>query len=73
MKLFEIKIGNKKYEFVNSIHLNGKNYVAYTDKKKIYISEFVVENDNVSFIEIDDETFNKVKEAMSLWINTKCY
>jgi hypothetical protein len=66
MKLFDIIIGNKKYEFVNSIHLDGKNYVAYTDKKKIYISEFIIENDNVNFIEIDDNTFNKVKEAMSL-------
>ena len=45
MKLFDIIIDNKKYEFVNSIHLNGKNYVAYTDNKNIYISEFVIEED----------------------------
>ena len=66
MKLFEIKIGNKKYEFVNSIHLDGKNYVAYSDKDNIYINEFVIEEDKVNFLEIDDNTFNKVKEAMSL-------
>ncbi len=66
MKLFEIKIGNKKYEFVNSIHLNGKNYVAYSDNKNIYINEFVIEEDKVNFLEVDDNTFNTVKEAMSL-------
>ena len=66
MKLFDIIINNKKYEFVNSIHLNGKNYVAYTDNKNIYISEFVIEEDKVNFIEIDDKTFEQVKEAMSL-------
>jgi len=70
MKLFDIIIDNKKYEFVNSIHLNGKNYVAYTDNKNIYISEFVIEEDKVNFIEIDDKTFEQVKEAMSLWIDT---
>ncbi len=66
MKLFDIIIDNKKYEFVNSIHLNGKNYVAYTDNNNIYISEFVIEEDKVNFIEIDDKTFEEVKEAMSL-------
>jgi len=69
MKPFDIIIGNEKYEFVNSIHLDGKNYVAYEDKKNVYISEFIIKDDKVSFIEIDDKTFNKVKEAMSLWID----
>jgi hypothetical protein len=66
MKLFDIIIGNKKYEFVNSINISGKNYVAYTDNKNIYISEFVIEENKVDFLEIDDNTFNAVKEAMSL-------
>ena len=66
MKLFEIKIGNKTYEFVDSIHLDGKNYVAYQDKENIYINEFTIEDEKVNFIEIDDKTFDKVKEAMSL-------
>lgn len=66
MKLFEIKIGNKTYEFVDSIHLDGKNYVAYQDKENIYINEFTIEDEKVNFIEIDDNTFDKVKEAMSL-------
>jgi hypothetical protein len=66
MKLFEIKIGDKSYEFVNSITYNGKNYVAYQDDEKIYISEFIINEDKVSFQEIDEQTFEEVKKAMAL-------
>ena len=66
MKLFDIKIGDKTYSFVNSIHLNGKNFIAYSDKDNIYINEFVIDGTKVKFIEIDDNTFDTVKEAMSL-------
>ena len=66
MKLFEIKIGDKSYEFVNSIHYNGKNYVAYQDENAVYISEFIINENNISFIEIDDTTFEEVKKAMAL-------
>ncbi len=66
MKLFEINIDNKNYEFVNSINLNGKNYVAYQDNDNIYISEFIIQDDKVDFKEIDEKTFNEVKKALSL-------
>ena len=67
MKLFEIKIGDKIYEFVNSIHYNGKNYVAFQDDNTVYISEFIINEDNISFTPIDDTTFDEVKKAMALW------
>ena len=35
-------------------------------KRNCDISEYVIENEEVNFKEIDDETFNEVKEAMSL-------
>lgn len=66
MKLFDIMIGNKSYEFINSIHYKGKDYVAYEDKNTIYINEFIIKDNKVSFLEIDEETFNEVKKAMSL-------
>lgn len=66
MKLFEIKIGDKSYEFVNSITYNGKNYVAYQDNEQIYISEFIINEENISFSPIDDQTFEEVKKAMAL-------
>ncbi len=66
MKLFDIMIGNKSYEFVNSVHYNGKNYVAYSDKDNIYINEFVIEENNVRFLEVDEATFEEVKKVLSL-------
>ncbi|MCR4581587.1 MAG: hypothetical protein K5666_03660 [Bacilli bacterium] len=66
MKLFEIKIGDKSYEFINSIHYNGKNYVAYKDKKTIYINEFIINEKDINFLEIDEQTFEDVKKAMAL-------
>ena len=66
MKIFDIMIDNNKYEYIDSIKLDNKCYVAYQDNDTIYISEYVVENNQVNFLEIDENTFNKVKEAMSL-------
>lgn len=67
MKIFDIKIDNKIYSFVDSIHLNGKNYIAYEDKDDTYISEYIVnENEEIEFLTIDENTLNTVKEAMQL-------
>ena len=66
MKIFDINIDDKKYSFVDSIHLNGKNYIAYEDNDNIYISEYTIEEDELELLEVDDETLNVVKEAMGL-------
>ncbi len=68
MKLFEIIIDNIKYDFIDSIKLNDKNYVAYKDSEdNVYISEYVVVNESINFLEVDEETINKVREAMAIW------
>ena len=67
MKLFDIKIDGKTYEFVNSINYNGKNYVAYEDAEQTYISEFIINDNNISFQPIEDDTvFEEVRKAMAL-------
>ncbi|MBQ7239966.1 MAG: DUF1292 domain-containing protein [Bacilli bacterium] len=67
MKLFEIKIDDKSYDFIDTIKLNDKNYVAYKDSQNnIYISEFINKNNSISFLEIDEETINKVRMAMQI-------
>jgi hypothetical protein len=67
MKLFEIIIDNIKYDFIDSIKINDKNYVAYKDfNNNIYISEYVYDNGSINFLEVDEETINKVREAMSI-------
>ena len=67
MKLFEIMIDNIKYDFIDSIKLNNKNYVAYKDSEdNLYISEYVYIDGSINFLEVDESTINKVREAMSI-------
>ena len=67
MKLFEIIIDNIKYDFIDSIKLDNKDYVAYKDSdNNIYISEYVIENDKINFKEIDEFTIEKVRMAMNI-------
>lgn len=62
----DIIIDDEKYSYVDSITLNNKNYVAYTNGEIITISEYVLNGGNVEFIALNDEEFNMVKEAMKL-------
>ncbi len=67
MKLFEIKIDDKTYDLIDTVKLNDKNYIAYKDSENnIYISEFINKNNSISFLEIDEETINKVRMAMQI-------
>ena len=68
MKLFEIIIDNIKYDFIDSIELNNKKYVAYKDADdNVYISEYINNNGSIDFLEVNEETIEKVREAMSIW------
>lgn len=66
MNLLDITINGKKYTYVDNITIDGHNYIAYSDEEFITISEYTLINDELQLSEIDDETFNKVKEAMKL-------
>lgn len=66
MKIFDIKIDDKNYKFIDSINLNGKNYIAFEDDENVYIKEYSIEEDEVVFTPIDDNELNTVKEAMGL-------
>ena len=66
MKIFDIRIDDKNYKFVDSINLNGKNYIAYEDDENTYISEYEIEDDEVKFTTVSDKELNTVKEAMGL-------
>ena len=64
--MFDIRIDDKVYRFIDSINLDGKNYIAYEDDENTYISEYEIEDHEVQFTPISDEELNKVKEAMGL-------
>ena len=43
----EIKIDNKSYNLIDSVCIDNKNYMAYEDEEKIYISQYIVENNQI--------------------------
>lgn len=64
--MLDIIIDGQKYEFVNSINLNGVNYIAYSDSKNIFIQSFKFIFNEIVLESIDDNTFNYVKLKMGL-------
>ena len=63
----EIYIDNEKYEYVDDVTYKGKKYIAYTDNKYIYISEYTIREGKVTIKEVSDEELSQVKEVMGLW------
>lgn len=59
-------IDDKEYEYIDSIVYEGKSYVALGDTNCITICEYVLEDDKVKLILLEDALFLKVKEAMQL-------
>lgn len=66
MDILNIVIDDLNYTYVDSINLDEKNYVVYTDGKTTYISEYKITNNNLELFDINDEIFNKVKEVLNL-------
>lgn len=64
--MLDIVIDNKTFTYVNSVKIDDKSYIAYTDGVNIYISEFHYDNGKIIISEIDNKTFLEVKEAISL-------
>lgn len=64
MGILDIVIDGKTYTYVNSITIENKNYISYEDEENEYICEYIIENGEVSFLPIDDDTFNKVKDLL---------
>lgn len=62
--MLDITIDNKKYEYVNSVRIDDKSYIAYSDGTNTYISEFYYDEDIIKVTDIDEETFIIVKEVM---------
>ena len=66
MNICPIRIFGTDYDVVDTIILNNKNYVAYTDYECIYINEYIMVNDRMSLLKIDAKVFEEVKKAMNL-------
>ncbi len=66
MNSFEITIGEQQYEYIDSIHYHGKNYVAFATMDTITINEYILANDQVILKPISDALFLRLKEEMKL-------
>ncbi|MBP3766257.1 MAG: hypothetical protein J6G98_03665 [Bacilli bacterium] len=64
MNPFDIIIDNKKYEFIDSILLNNKYYVAFMDDEVTYIKEYKINKRSIELFDIDDELAKTIWEMI---------
>ena len=64
MDLLNITIDNKKYDFIDSISIGDKCYIAYGDGKNIYVCGYD-ETDKSTYV-ISDKEFEEVKKRLNL-------
>ncbi len=62
--MLDIIINNKKFKYINSLKIDDKSFIAYSDEENIYISSFYYENGIMIVEEIDQETLLEVKEIL---------
>lgn len=63
--MLDVVINNVTYKYVNSAKIDDNCYIAYTDGKKTFISQFYYVDGQMILKEIDDATFLEVSEVMS--------
>lgn len=64
MNPFDIVIDGKTYEFIDSIVLDNKYYVAFMDDENTYIKEYKINNNIIELFDIGDELAKKVWEMI---------
>ncbi len=66
MNPFEIKIDGKSYEYIDSKVVNSKNYVLYADKDNLYISEYIIKDNQIILSAVDDNILPMLKEVFNI-------
>lgn len=64
MNPFDIIIDDKVYEYIDSILLNDKYYVAFMDDDATYIKEYKIKNNNIELYDIDDDLAETIWEMI---------
>lgn len=64
MDLLSINISNKSYDYIDSIRIGNKCYIAYGDGKNIYICGYD-ESDKSTYV-ISNKEFEEVKRRLNL-------
>ena len=66
MDLFNITFDNKNFTYIDSITIDNKNYVAYMDEDNVYISEYIIEKGDITFLDVTDATYDIVLKELNL-------
>ncbi len=66
MDLFNITFNNKKFTYIDSITYDEKNYVAYMDDDNVYVSEYILKNEDIIFFDVSDATYNHILKELNL-------
>jgi hypothetical protein len=64
--MLDITIDGIKYEYVDSIIIDDINYIAISDGNTITINKYIIDDNNIELLPIDDITFDKVRKEMGL-------
>lgn len=64
--MLDITIDGIKYEYVDSIIIDDINYIAISDGNTITINKYIIDDNNIELLPIDDITFDKVRREMGL-------
>ena len=64
MNPFDIIIDDKVYEYIDSILLNDKYYVAFMDDDATYIKEYKIKNNNIELYDIADNLAETIWEML---------
>ncbi len=65
MDLLAIKMNNQKCIYLDSVHLENKEYVAYMDEENVYVSECVKDGE-LFFKDVSDDVYKKVIEVLDI-------
>ncbi len=66
MKQLAIKIDDEHFTYLDSITIEEKNYVAYMDENTIYVSEYLIDEGQVTFKDINDELYKRILKELAL-------
>ena len=61
-----IEINGKKYNFVDKVNIDGKDYIAYEDENTVYINAYEMKDNNLIILEITEDEKQEVLGKLNI-------